>query len=46
MADRPSDNVRDDGLRRVLTWTLMALGAALLISLLGVYVVAQLFDGR
>ena len=44
MSDQaPRTNAPDDGLKRVLTWTLVALVAALLLSALGVYLVTRWF---
>ena len=39
-----SEIPRDDGLRRLLTWTLIALVSAIALAVVGVQLVTRLFD--
>ena len=44
MADQtPGPNTPDDGLKRIMTWTFVALAAALVLAAVGVYLVTALF---
>jgi hypothetical protein len=41
---RPQEPIKDDGLRKVLAWTFIALVVSLLMALIGVTLAIRYFD--